>query len=557
LGSANPQAVNPDRSSAAPDLTANRLLFPVPQGAIEVAKREVAAASRMASIEAQFFDGVERKRLIITLTKDQKTDLANHADRYLASAAPAGFEERLRWHRHLYVLREIAPSRAASYEKAEEKSLQIALDDLDSWKKTNRSLRDLDLSMRQLHKLASALPDGGRRAVGAKMQTIEAELLGEPELVKAYVQKGIKSARGRGVEERANSQETIQKSTNTPILKYIMSSLHDRLARNPDFKSDKGKWYFQEKVGSDKKESWIIELDTPYFRLHGDRYITLRHAAKPEMFISMTKEDFESDLKTHQLGARVAEARKHAALEELHSESLKTYDFPREGKIGYLRVFPDSFDQVISATLQSSMLLSTALNHRYQDRFVSIEPIFNAAPTKSIIAEIERARRDGNGPKFFCIDIYNHGSKEAVAFDYPLCASDMVEIAKKFPDCQFAFCTLACYGGGLREGFLKELEKEPELKKRMALFLQTKPNMPNYLASTESAFSMHPFSSTNYYLHLTEALYDPNCKTFGEAVRRADLKTKEYMSLDAECILDGVLIGKAPRKATSGLEFGA
>lgn len=535
--------VPPDR--AVPASTSNALFFPA---RITPKEARFDPGSHMQKIDAAFDDGLERKRLLITLPAAARSELAHHADAYLSANPPKDFDSQLKWQRHLFVLRACDPCLAAGYDRAEEQALKSFLDGLDSWQKSKTPLRELDISMRKFHQLIGALGENGQASSLSKMMEIERELGGKQADLMAYVKSSLDTSRKRGLDDRKSSQEAIQSGSKNPVLKYIMThSVNSEIEKSPDFKSEKGRWLFQEKLADGKKAGWIVELDSMFLQLHG-RYYALRLASDPNVFVSMSEEEFRGALKGGRLDAKVKEARRTAELETKHADALMAYDFPKEGKIGYLRVFPDTHDKVISATLQSSMLLSAALTHRYGERLDNMQPIFTGSPTSAITGAIDKARAGGKGPAFYCIDLYNHGSPGEVAFDHGMTARDLVAIAKRYPDCRFAFTTIACFGGGLREGLLSEfkteLEKDPDLKSRVALFTQTKPNVPNYLAAVTTGLSSHPYSSTSYYLHMVDALYDPKCKTFGEAARRADLRTKECLSIDAECVIDGQLIGR-------------
>jgi hypothetical protein len=98
------------------------------------------------------------------------------------------------------------------------------------------------------------------------------------------------------------------------------------------------------------------------------------------------------------------------------------------------------------------------------------------------------------------------------------------------------------YGGGLNEGLQKEMKADPNLQRRLNVFLQTRGNVVNLQ-------SFGGTMASNYSAHLIQALLDPSVRTFGAAARRADRETKQYMPTDAEAIIGGIHIGRLEQES--------
>ena len=127
--------------------------------------------------------------------------------------------------------------------------------------------------------------------------------------------------------------------------------------------------------------------------------------------------------------------------------------------------------------------------------------------------------------------------------------SDVLEIAREFKDAKFYISTIACHGGGLGKTILDELEKDRELRDRITVFTQTKPDEISQINQTrgEKTWQVMPVLgvTTLYYLHLMKALKEG--KTYGEAVIYADVEGKKTTLQNAETILDGTLITEIER----------
>lgn len=236
---------------------------------------------------------------------------------------------------------------------------------------------------------------------------------------------------------------------------------------------------------------------------------------------------------------------------ERKKDTIAKFDLPKDQPVSYLQIFPASFEsnlgvEVIASSLHPALMVKNALKQKYGSKFNASPIIFSDDPKSSLVQEISAGYQKGT--KNFCIDLFNHGSEDKIEFRTPFSAKDLAEIVRNFPDCNFTFGTIACFGGGLREGILEEIKKNPEIKNRINIFLQTKPDVVNRVATTtknikiegiDRPFRKTEYYATNYSLYFTKALYEG--KTFGEAHLYADTETKKNEPLDAEAIINGDL----------------
>jgi hypothetical protein len=230
--------------------------------------------------------------------------------------------------------------------------------------------------------------------------------------------------------------------------------------------------------------------------------------------------------------------------EQKNTEQLKTYNLPTKEQSVYLRVFPRKLDPVVRANLQPSVILCSVLRSRYPK--METPPIlFTDRPAVELESRIGESYRAGC--RFFCLDFYSHGTPDSLTYKDTLAADQITVLLKQFPQARFQISTIGCYGGGLRDGFMREFAKHPDLEKRVSVFLQSKPDTPNKggFLRKERDNADYPDArsySTYYYLFLTQALLAG--KSYGEAAHFADVNSKRYIYTDPEAIIDGRLYSR-------------
>lgn len=263
---------------------------------------------------------------------------------------------------------------------------------------------------------------------------------------------------------------------------------------------------------------------------------------EPRKFGIVPYGELTEKLESDGFGEITAEIEKNFKEEAAGREELSQYDLSRDEPIAYLRLFPKTYDSVVGVNLQMANILISVLEEKYP-KMHSMPILFADAPKR----ELEQAigAEYAKGVRYFCLEIYSHGSKEKLKFGKGLTARDLASLVRKFPKGRFHVSSAACYGGGLRKGLLVEMEKDTSLKSRLNVFLQTKPNGPNMLGKLKSGLRFSPFEvndnfSTYYYLFLIDALQKG--KSYGEAAVEADRKAKQRTYIDAEAIVNGLLI---------------
>ncbi len=303
----------------------------------------------------------------------------------------------------------------------------------------------------------------------------------------------------------------------------------------------------------DETDSYTIMHDGEIWEFHvfklpsafmgGTSSITVKSRKTPEKLITMSFRKIIEFLEEDNFAEVVSMVDNNYESEKKYADLLAGFDLPKSEGIEYLRLSLDKFDPVITPTFFGSTVFAESLGQFYPNLHVAT-PILTSKPKEDLMARVRESYTKGT--RQFFIDIYAHGSKEKLAIGDGLEAGDLIAIAKEFPDANFYFSTMGCFGGGLREGFLQAMEKEPELKQRVSLFLQTKPDVINIIQGrvlervdgelTKAATG----ELTIYQMALLKAL--SKGKTFGEAIIAADKEAKIKMYMDPETIIGGQLI---------------
>lgn len=238
--------------------------------------------------------------------------------------------------------------------------------------------------------------------------------------------------------------------------------------------------------------------------------------------------------------------------EQEGSKTLEKYDLPQREPITYLRVFPKTSDFTVRASLFPAAMLSRVLRTRYPN--LSAPPIvFTDQPEQDLDRGIGDAYK--RGCRFFWLDLYAHGSEAAISYRDPLGADGLLRLAKKYPDAKFQFSTIACHGGGLRQGIMDAVARDRELRNRITVFLQTKPHTANkagHLASPGPGLTADDSRTVGTYYSLILLRELATGRSIGAAVRTADEETKRRTYGDPEAIIGGHLISRSFRDDLGG-----
>ncbi len=325
-----------------------------------------------------------------------------------------------------------------------------------------------------------------------------------------------------------------------PFMRTAISGTMDQFAEQEKFPNLRSKlerkgeeFFYTSKHADGKQRRWQVEVYSEgapilCFRALGD--------AEPDLVFAV---DFVEGLNaleadTARIDRAADKAVRHFAQEGQAEEqkTLRSYDMPRDRTVAHVRLFPHVYDPLVASSLTTSTLLSCALGKRYKGRFVPGPMVFSDDPENALRSEIQRTLEQNHGVKLhFCVDVFSHGSKEDLIFSKPLTAAHLVSIAQEYPQCTFTYNTIACYGGGLMQGIEASatFASDPELRSRIAVFTQSKGDVPNLPAKAAVA--------TMYYAYFLQALNEG--KTYGEAHLHADRAVKKFLPVDAEAVIGG------------------
>ena len=462
--------------------------------------------------------------------------LAETARSILESLAkPTSWEDHLRAHRLIRVIHSLDPAVYAKVAASIPQRVNVALNALD------RSIRNvqtgpilLDQSeplVRQIYRLINLLVSAEGLAIcTGKLAEVEREIsMRGPKAIVAFLNGQIDASKAHDAER----QEELQKAARVALKLGQASDASGSMKTG--FRGTGSHYIYDFSAKDPKAAHWRLE---PY----SDDHLCLRCVENQDMIASMSLKEFFEAIEKSQIDEILRQAVRNYQSEQDGAEALDAFDLPKNGKTVYLRLFPKALDRNMAANLHGALLLSRALQHRYGEQLESRPIIFSDQPKQALIRQIENAYQDGKGSKSFVIDVFSHGVQDHLCFTEELTAKDLADVVRSFPDCTFIFGTIACHGGGLRQGFLDEFSKSADKNpsQRTSVFLQTKPNSVGFNAMRPSEDGRPNMGATHYLLHFMRALYDG--KTYGEAARIADTETKKYLPQDSEAIINGKLI---------------
>ena len=333
----------------------------------------------------------------------------------------------------------------------------------------------------------------------------------------------------------------------TSLYYPILAQLRHLITTNGNLSREgQGNWVYHSGT-AEKRQSWQVEINVP-ISIEDHGFVLLRHKDKADCFKYLSIPAFFTAVQSGGLNSILENVAADYSSERdsAIATAFKQFDLPATGKITHLRYFTDFYDGVVSAALKDSMLLARALELRYGSR-VQVAPVnFAVNPKLELIKDINAA----GGADTFFIDLYCHGSENHLAFRAGLTARDIVDVAKLYPRATFVVNTLACHGGGLREGMLAQMKNNPELAARITVLTQSKPDALNYLALTERGGGSVKIddlrlASSLFMQRLILNLLDrEKFPTFGAAQRDADLYAKKHGWTDAEVVYQGKTIAE-------------
>jgi hypothetical protein len=404
---------------------------------------------------------------------------------------------------------------------------------------------DLDNQSRAAFYLLASCEGVSQRLCEGRLVELQEKTtaLGTQEL-KAYAQSNVTDMRLNFAQKQQNGEEllalkTIKGAVPLPAVLSLVSFQAEFLKRE-DARVEDNLTLYQCQIEGAESADWKIEI---YYHGGTGFDVTLRNVEDATLFCSMNLSEFAEQVKDGSLEKRLERVVSNAVQERERADLMDAYDFPKDADVTYVRVFAPTGDKVIGSWIHTSMLLADAFESRYGDQFKTADHLLSSDPKTDIIQLVENTICDADKKQHFLIDLYEHGVHDKLGFPVELKAADLIEIVEKYPECTFDFTSIACFGGGLREGFEKELADKPELRDRVNLFLQTRPDEPNLTSRVTPTPGMEiPTRGSLYHFHMIQALLNDDFKSFGEVLRHADTETKKYVPVDGESIIKGKLI---------------
>lgn len=463
---------------------------------------------------------------------------------------PASLEGHMRWQALARFLRDLDETAHAQFLPAVLQNLQNVLRNLEKQIAEEDAKREQE---RKTDPLLNLLPRNTRRSslsprleMQSRCLGVAYELLGlqtdsrcvsacnrviaemdeqvrktEPEILQSAIRTGIEAARkGHQELDAKHAFESLRKLVTT------LATFQEL----PLMEAPTGDHYLYREPRAGGTVSWKIAVDPGPTGL-----CTIRRADNQNMLLVLPYQDLMNALEENRLPKLTAQAEENYRQEHREEgvKALESYDIPRDEQSAYLRVLPKTFDSLVASSILTGGMTASTLERRYPN-LRSYPMLFTDSPRDALMNSIREIRAEGR--RHFVIDIFSHGMPEYLCFRERLTAQDLAAVMEEFPDCHFTFLTIACYGGGLSEGMQKIIANNPQLRSRVALFLQTRGNVGNL--PTRGGVAV-----TDYTMHLLNALNNPATRTMGAAVRQADLATKSYLPVDSESIIRGIHVG--------------
>jgi len=223
--------------------------------------------------------------------------------------------------------------------------------------------------------------------------------------------------------------------------------------------------------------------------------------------------------------------------QEENAEIIGKFDLPRDNSISYIALTPEKYDVITSNTEESLRTLPVVLSNA---GYLIKDPlIIKPRSQNEILAKIDLEY--STGVRNFFIKINAHGDEYRIDLGYSFGWNDMKNYLELYPDANFTYYINSCFGGGIRNGALYSLKENPELSKRVNIFLETKPYTYSYEGRLNDSSVVTSIHQVLLEYYLGKGL------SFGEAFLKADRKSQEYIPSNPEAIIDGKLFSQLER----------
>ena len=420
----------------------------------------------------------------------------------------------------------------------------------------------LDVQAKRLYWIRSMdLTPEAKIKVDSMLHNLEIKIQKQSEEIPLYIEHQLTRARQYEEQLREQLQEKVE---NEEVMFSVLNPL-TRSGSKFERHRDVFVYKFENKDG--KTTEWAIDPLAAYtFR---GNYYTLRNRENDAMMVTVKKEEFLQKVEDGQVDILIQRAIDHYASEQSDKSKNEMQafdllqDMPKAAKIIYLRVYPQKYDRLIADNLFPSMLFTETLRHRYgKERVITPDIIFSDSPKKAISAAIQ-PYKNSDIPFRLYLEINAHGQSHRdqvvwdgqsevpsrkpgyFVFNEKMFATDIIDVAQDFrknshPASRATFASNACNGADVIPGIQQIFMQNPQLAKYVSLFMATKPDTPTSTSRTKFGRSIDNGSTSRYYLLLMKKLYEG--KSYGSAVREADIETKKIDISDAEALINGNLI---------------
>ena len=287
------------------------------------------------------------------------------------------------------------------------------------------------------------------------------------------------------------------------------------------------RWYMAEAITSSIRQTDIVFQNASDLLMQGAGPINALFGS-PEIRASAIK-------------AVLATARSRRASETADAANVRSFDLPRGESILYTGVF----DQTDPTEENHARHFGAFLGSRGYDIVGGGTDTFPATMNLlgSLESRFDNALRAGIRNHYLYFSV--HGSGTRIAFDTPsggtlyLEPSQLMNLFKKskYNDCRFVLRMNCCNSGGFRSGEMMEQFRAAGESGRISVFIQTKPELPNPIRTTDTS-ARNPDGSrsrnfdTPYDYYLVHFLNQG--MTYGQAHVAADEATKRaWPGLDA------------------------
>jgi hypothetical protein len=470
------------------------------------------------------FHGVEKvQKSLQKASQDEKKEIARLLKEDLETDESRGYDHMAEEGRILEMLD--AQGYAAVKEKIFKKGTEFLQHEEEAFKKST-SFAQIDKRLESLYVFITSTPFAEQ-----KKEAINTYTRWQNEFMKTNSKKATSEFLQRVIRKDEDEEKSCEKLYRDFFKTTLLSKRRDQGAEALESKiKETNEGYIYEY--SDTKNAITFEIS------RFGSLVYFRGKKRPDVLFSVDTMELWSKFETDPtMIDRMAQEAIRVADEEKTQEYIRAmdgYDLPKNKKIVHISLFDEKKEKMVIAgnTLFTEMLLSDTIRKRYD---ADIVPVTFTGDPKQALREIVQVKLEENKGKeiHVCVDIFTHGAKDAFEFTKKLSADDILQITKEFPQVTFTYNTIACYGGGAVPGIMKsqEYQKNKDIQKRLAFFLQTKSTVVNQAARGNTLIE------TVYLIHFIKALNEG--KSYGAAAREADIKAKKMTPMDAEAIING------------------